>query len=102
MRRDWLPGKTHAYTGEPLEIKRLSLPPGSMVSFVHHLPHHVGHRKPDALVRWGLLMANRTPDPKASPSKWSSGVPAHWAERMEAAGTISEAARRVLEGNNPV
>ena len=102
MRRNWLPRKIHAYTGEPLEIKRLSLPPGSMVSFVHHLPHHVGHRKPDAPVRWGLLMAYRTPDPKGSPSKWSSGVPAHWAERADAAGKISVEARRVLEGDNPI
>ena len=67
MRSGWLKGKTHPITGEPLEIVHLSLPPGSMVSFVHHMPHYVGRRKPDSEMRWGLLMAFRTPDPEAAP-----------------------------------
>ena len=100
MRAGWLRGKIHAFTGKPLEIVRLSIPPGSMVSFVHHMPHHVGRRMPEAPVRWGLLMANRTPDCGAAPAQWSNGVPAHWAKRN--AGRISEDARRVLAGDNPI
>jgi hypothetical protein len=88
MRTGWLQGKIHAFTGKPLEIVRLSIPPGSMVSFVHHLPHHVGFRKLEA------------PDRGAAPTRWSSGVPAHWAERN--AAQISEEARRVLAGDNPI
>ena len=76
MRSGWLKGKTHPITGEPLEIVHLSLPPGSMVSFVHHMPHYVGRRKPGSKMRWGLLMAFRTPDPEATPAKWSNGVSA--------------------------
>ena len=99
MQTNWIEGKIHAFTGEPLRIERLSLPPGSMVSFVHHMPHHVGHRDLDAPTRWGLLMAYRTPDPKASPAKWNEGTPAHWAERVEAVGGITPAMRRVFEGD---
>ena len=102
MRSGWLKGKTHPITGEPLEIVHLSLPPGSMVSFVHHMPHYVGRRKPGSKMRWGLLMAFRTPDPEAAPAKWSNGVPPHWADRREAEGRISAGARRVFEADNPI
>lgn len=102
MQAGWLKGKTHVITGKPLEIVHLSLPLGSMVSFVHHMPHYVAPRQPDAPTRWGLLMACRTPDPAASPAQWTSGVPAHWAERQAAAGKLSLAARRVFEADNPL
>ncbi len=102
MQAGWLKGKTHAVRGEPLEIVHLSMPPGSMVSFVHHMPHHVGYRAPGAPTRWGLLMAYRTPDPEASPAKWSEGVPRHWVERFEAAGMLSSEARQVFEGDVPM
>ena len=102
MEANWLPGKKHAFTGEPLQIVHLSLPPGTMVSFVHHMPHFVGYRQPHAPVRWGLLMAYRTPDPRAAPRKWSTGVPLHWAERLEAGDRISAAARRVYEADVPL
>jgi hypothetical protein len=123
MEANWLAGKTHAFTGEPLRIKRLSIPPGSMVSFGHHMPHHVGHRNNDADVRSGLLMALRTPDPTADPAKvdsdwrrngerlstlgpassrWNESCPVHWAERMEAAGKLTPTARLLLEADNPI
>ena len=101
MQKNWLPRKTHPITGKPLEIRHLSLPPGSMVSFVHHMPHYVSPRKTEASTRWGLLMAYRTPDPKANPARWNKGVAAHWVERTEAAGKISLAAQRVFEADNP-
>ena len=65
MKAGWLQGKIHAFTHEPLEIVHLSIPPGSMVSFVHHMPHYVGHRRPGAGVRWGL---------PTHPLRWA-GVP---------------------------
>ena len=98
----WMKGKIHAVTGEPLEIVRLSLPPGSMVSFVHHMPHHVGHRQPGSPTRWAMLMAYRTPDPMATPAQWTRGVPAHWVERLETAARVTDAARRVFEADNPL
>jgi hypothetical protein len=96
----WMRGRIHPRTGEPLRIEHLSLPAGSMVSFVHHMPHHVGHRDADAATRWGLLMAYRTPDPSAPPTRWHEGTPAHWAERMMAAGKVTTAMDRVLAGDN--
>ena len=102
IRTGWLKGKKHAVTGKPLEIVHLSMPPGSMVSFVHHMPHYVGYRQPGVATRWGLLMAFRTPDPEATPAKWSEGVPVHWAKRVEAAGHLSSEARRVFEGDVPL
>ena len=101
MRSSWLQGKTHPVTGAALEIVHLSLPPGSMVSFVHHMPHHVGPRHPDAPPRRTLLMAYRTPDPEAEPARWSEGIPRQWVERMAAAEKLSPAARRVFAGDNP-
>ena len=102
MRKGWLKGKTHAVTGKPLEIAHLSLPPGSMVSFVHHMPHYVGYRQPRAPTRWGLLMAFRTPDPQATPADWSEGVPSHWVKRVEVGGKLTSQARRVFEGDVPI
>jgi len=97
----WLQGKRHAFTGEPLRIERLNLAPGSMVSFVHHMPHHVGHRDLDVPTRWGLLMAYRTRDRHEGPARWNEGTPAHWAERMLAAGGLTPVMQRVFEGDTP-
>ena len=47
-------------------------------------------------------MAYRTPDPVASPAKWTGGIPAHWVERTAAAGKLSDAERRVFEADNPL
>ena len=102
FRAGWMRGRVHAFTGEPLRIQPLSLNPGSMVSFVHHMPHRVGFRDDDAPTRWGLLMAYRTPDPdEAEQAPWNEGVPAHWAARQDAAGRITPSMRRVFEGDNP-
>ena len=102
MKAGWLKGKIHAFTGKPLEIVHLSLPPGSMVSFVHHMPHYVGYRKPGMPTRWGLLMAYRTPDSEADPAKWTNGIPTHWVEHAAAQGKLPAAARRVFEADNPL
>ena len=72
-----------------------------MVSFVHHMPHHVGHRAQDAPTRWGLLMAYRTPHPDEQPARWNEGTPTHWVERIAESGQLTESMRRVFEGDNP-
>lgn len=41
FRAEWLDGKTHPLTGEPLEIVELELPKGSIVSCLSHCPHAV-------------------------------------------------------------
>ncbi len=102
MKSGWLKGKIHPFTGKPLEIAHLTLPPGSMVSFVHHMPHHVGNRNPGLPTRWGLLMAFRTPDPKAAPAKWAESVPFHWVNRMETSGKLSAQACKAFQGDVPI
>ena len=37
----WFRAQRHPLTGEPLRVERLALPPGSLVSFIHHMPHDV-------------------------------------------------------------
>ena len=101
MRSGWLSGKVHAVTRAPLEIVHLDLPPGSMVSFVHHMPHFVGSVPEGAATRWGILIAYRTPDPNAQPRKWSEQVPPHWADRQVAAGALNPEAIRVFQADNP-
>jgi len=97
----WLDGKVHARTGRPLAIESFDLPPGSMVSFVHHMLHHVGERHSGPWgVRWGLLLTYRNADTayasQHEPRKFLAGVPQHWAERELAAGRLSAGAQRVL------
>jgi hypothetical protein len=41
----------HPLTGEPLAVKHLELPPGSMVSIPAHMPHYVAPRERGACVR---------------------------------------------------
>jgi hypothetical protein len=41
----------HPLTGEPLAVKHLELPPGSMVSIPAHMPHYVAPRERGACVQ---------------------------------------------------
>ena len=100
MQAGWLVGKTHPFTGKPLEIRTLSVGPGTIISFVHHMPHYAGHRSADAETRWSILMAYRTPDPDAEPARWTKGVSAHWADRALATGKLSPAAVQIFQGEN--
>eukprot|EP01045_Picozoa_sp_COSAG04_P012372 COSAG04_NODE_831_length_10013_cov_78.138894_12_plen_149_part_00 len=63
MRAGWMKGRRHPLTGEPLEIVRCALPPGSLVSFVPHAPHCVAARKPGAPMRWSILLSYVKPYP---------------------------------------
>ena len=99
----WLAGKIHPMTGEPLRILKLRVPPGSFISFCHHMPHWVGPRRSSAPTRWALLLAYRTPDDQlgaqsslprpSSPShaveqpqgRWGTVLPKQWLIRAELA-----------------
>jgi hypothetical protein len=61
----WMKGKRHPITGEPLTIKALSLPPGSLVSVVAHLAHGVSPRAAGGTSRYGSLWSYRVYDPDA-------------------------------------
>ena len=60
----WLAGKTHPITGEQLRIVRLSLPPGSIVACLGHMPHAVDPRPASSGTRHCVLFSYREPDPE--------------------------------------
>jgi hypothetical protein len=71
----------HPLTGEPLAIRHIELPPGSMVSIPAHMPHFVAPRRRGAGMRWGLLLTYRQPDPKRRLPSISRSIPDEWVER---------------------
>ena len=62
--RDWLDGRTHTVTGEPLEIFKPAVAPGTMVSICHHMPHAVSPRWEGRGTRLCTLFSYRAPDPE--------------------------------------
>ena len=62
--RDWLDGRTHTVTGEPLEIYKPAVAPGTMVSICHHMPHAVSPRWEGRGTRLCTLFSYRAPDPE--------------------------------------
>ena len=60
MRENWMAGKINPATGQPLEIVYPPLPPGTILSFVHWMPHGVTYVEKGT--RWGVLLSYRTMD----------------------------------------
>ena len=58
---EWLRGKVHPVTREPLRITELELPPGSMVSCLAHAPHAVAPKSIGRDTRYCTLFASRPP-----------------------------------------
>ena len=103
MKAGWLKGKIHAFTRKPLEMGTLlaTAREHGLVSPSHAASCRPSQaRNPDPM--WLADSGYRTPDPDASPAKWTNGIPAHWVERAAAEGRLSSAARRVLEADNPL
>ena len=69
LQENWLAGKTHPETGDPLEIQALSVPSGTVVAMWTHAAHAVNPRKPDSNTRWCVVYAYRNPG-KPSGARW--------------------------------
>ncbi len=69
LQENWLEGKTHPETGEPLEIEALSAPPGTVALMWTHAAHAVSPRKEDSNTRWCVVYAYRNPG-KPSGARW--------------------------------
>ncbi len=69
LQENWLAGKTHPETGEPLEIQALSVPSGTVVAMWTHAAHAVNPRKPNSDTRWCVVYAYRNPG-KPSGARW--------------------------------
>ena len=77
LRAGWLPGKTHSWTGLPLEIEALEAPPGTVALMWTHAAHAVSPRRPDSDMRWAVVYAYRNPG-AASHARWlSEGFETH-------------------------
>ena len=57
----WAAGKRHPGTGEPLAIRKLACPPGSVVVMWTHATHGVDPKPADSERRWALITAYRNP-----------------------------------------
>ena len=90
--REWLAGKDHPVTGEPLQITELELPPGSMVSCLTHAPHAVSPKASGSGTRYCTLFCYAAADPEgvqpASDARETWSLPAEF-ERLAVAGKIA-------------
>ena len=86
---EWLAGKTHPITGEPLQVVELELAPGSIVSCLSHCPHAVSPKSKDRPTRYCTLLCYGKPDP--------AGVLPRSSER-ETWSLPAEFERRACEG----
>ncbi|RYF45081.1 MAG: hypothetical protein EOO38_16640 [Cytophagaceae bacterium] len=68
---DWLTGKTHLYSGEPLEIEELDVPVGSVIVMWTHALHAVAPRLAESPTRWAVVYAYRNPG-APSHARWIS------------------------------
>jgi len=68
---NWIEGKTHPATGEPLKIEALSAPPGTVIVMWTHALHGVNPRKEDSETRWTVVYAYRNPGLSSS-ARWIS------------------------------
>lgn len=71
LRKDWMAGKTHPVTNEPLEIQKLSVPVGTVVVMWTHAAHGVSARRQTSDTRWTLVYAYRNPG-RPSAARWLS------------------------------
>ena len=78
LQERWLDGKVDPATGRPLQVVYPALPPGSLLCFVHHMPH--GVTRVEKGTRWALLLTYRTMDPSRKIT-CTPQVPWDWVER---------------------
>jgi hypothetical protein len=69
LRSDWLAGKRHPITGEPLDIEYLSAPAGTVILMWTHAAHAVSPRQTDTHTRWAVVYAYRNPG-EESRARW--------------------------------
>ena len=99
----WMAGRTHPATGDPLEVTRLSLPPGSVVAAFAHLAHGVdprGAQSPRSANIWVYREQREGDPPRHWTSAWRSrsgaNIPPLFAARAERGELPSELANLIL------
>eukprot|EP01043_Picozoa_sp_COSAG02_P006900 COSAG02_NODE_201_length_29473_cov_135.510213_26_plen_393_part_00 len=69
LTEQWMRGKAHPITGEPLAIRRLECPRGSVVCMWTHAAHGVDPKPVGSERRWAMITAYRNPG-APSVSRW--------------------------------
>ena len=95
---EWMAGRTHPATGDPLEVTRLSLPPGSVVAAFAHLAHGVdprGAQSPRSANIW-VYREQREGDPPRHWSRSGANIPPLFTARAERGELPSELANLIL------
>ena len=83
MQQDWMRGRVHPVTSEPLKIEHLSLPPGSVVCCLSHGAHGVARKAPDKATRWCSLYCYKTTDKRSGLVQPAHGIPLVWALKAQ-------------------
>ena len=79
MEQQWLVNRVHPVTGVPLQIERLSLPPGSIVCCLTHAAHGVAPKAAERKTRWCTLFCYKKQDDLTGFVQPPSAVPPVWA-----------------------
>lgn len=66
---NWITGKTHPLTGEPLQIVELTAPPATIALMWTHAAHGVHPRREESTTRWCVVYAYRNPG-RPSRARW--------------------------------
>ena len=61
LQEQWLRGKNHPITDDPLQIHALSAPPGTVIAMWTFAAHGVNPRQPSSDTRWCVVYAYRNP-----------------------------------------
>ena len=71
--KHWLQDKTHPYSGQPLEIEVLEVPPRTAILMWTHAAHAVNARQPGSPTRWTVVYGYRNPGVPSSARRVSQG-----------------------------
>ena len=79
IQQEWLAGRVHPVTSEPLQIEHLSIPPGTVVCCLSHAAHAVSPKALDRDTRWCSLFCYKKPSDLTGYAQPSHSIPPVWA-----------------------
>ena len=79
IQQEWLAGRVHPVTSEPLQIEHLSIPPGTIVCCLSHAAHAVSPKALDRDTRWCSLFCYKKPSDVTGYAQPSHSIPPIWA-----------------------
>jgi len=95
MEAQWLANRFHPVTSEPMQIERLSLPPGSVVCCLSHAAHAVAPKEAGKKTRWCSLYCYKKADDRTGLVQPPHGIPPVWAMKAQR-GELPEILTKLL------